>query len=356
MDGSHKTIDLENGSENLNENNNYHVEKGPGEDAPKPSGGLNIKLAGYLSLLALVFQNASLVLITRYAAGMKTGDPFIPASVVICTEIMKIIISLILVQLTDSRGAIAAITSEVTNHRKSCLQCFVPACFYTLASGLIYYALANMEVTLFQLCTQSKVLLTAGWSIVLLGSKFSVTKWIALITLALGIILCSWNGSKSSDNSNKEQNVTFGLICTFVGAMAASFGGVYFEKLLKKDERSDEVDLWMRNIFLSWFSFLFGIAGYYMSTYQTVTVVGQELYFFQGFDVFTWAIVVLQAAGGIIVAMCVKFADNVLKGFAKAFSIILVAIVSWWLFGFQPTFVFVFGGILVTSATFLYSL
>eukprot|EP01060_Flectonema_neradi_P014123 TRINITY_DN20843_c0_g1_i1.p1 TRINITY_DN20843_c0_g1~~TRINITY_DN20843_c0_g1_i1.p1 ORF type:complete len:355 (+),score=49.52 TRINITY_DN20843_c0_g1_i1:62-1126(+) len=321
-----------------------------------PKGGLGIKLAGYLSLLALIFQNASLVLVTRYAAGMKTGgDPFIPASVVVCTEVMKILISLVLVQVTDSRGAINAIMTEMTQHRNSCLQCFVPACFYTLASGLIYYALANMEVTLFQLCTQSKVLLTAGWSIVLLGSRFSLLKWIALITLALGIVMCSWNGSKSADNSTKEQNVTFGLICTFVGAMSASFGGVYFEKLLKKDERAHEVDLWMRNIFLSWFSLLFGIGGYYLSTSQS-GIVRKEIYFFQGFDMFTWTIVVLQAAGGIIVAMCVKFADNVLKGFAKAFSIILVAIVSWWLFGFQPTFIFVIGGILVTSATFLYSI
>eukprot|EP01060_Flectonema_neradi_P037352 TRINITY_DN7495_c0_g1_i1.p1 TRINITY_DN7495_c0_g1~~TRINITY_DN7495_c0_g1_i1.p1 ORF type:complete len:312 (+),score=24.33 TRINITY_DN7495_c0_g1_i1:82-1017(+) len=225
----------------------------PEKPAPK---GLGIGMAGWLSLLGLVVQNASLVMTTRYATGMRTGEAFIPAAAVVCSEVVKLFLSIILVQFTDTRGAIRAIHSELSSHFSSCFQCFVPAACYTLASSFIYYALANMEVTLFQVCTQSKVLITAGWSIVLLERKFSSSKWIALFALAIGISLCSYQGatSKKSDDSKREQRILFGLFSVFISSMSASFGGVYFEKLLKKDPRSKDVSLWMRNVFLSMFS------------------------------------------------------------------------------------------------------
>ena len=232
------------------------VEAEVSKPAPK---GLGIGIAGWLSLLGLVVQNASLVMTTRYATGMRTGEAFIPAAAVVCSEVVKLFLSIILIQFTDSRGAIKAIHSEVSNHFSSCFQCFVPAACYTLASSFIYYALANMEVTLFQVCTQSKVLITAGWSIVLLEKQFSTTKWIALFALAVGISLCSYQGatSKKSDDSKREQRILFGLFSVFVSSMSASFGGVYFEKLLKKDPRSKEISLWMRNVFLSTFSCMY---------------------------------------------------------------------------------------------------
>eukprot|EP01060_Flectonema_neradi_P037353 TRINITY_DN7495_c0_g1_i2.p1 TRINITY_DN7495_c0_g1~~TRINITY_DN7495_c0_g1_i2.p1 ORF type:complete len:341 (+),score=36.14 TRINITY_DN7495_c0_g1_i2:82-1104(+) len=319
----------------------------PEKPAPK---GLGIGMAGWLSLLGLVVQNASLVMTTRYATGMRTGEAFIPAAAVVCSEVVKLFLSIILVQFTDTRGAIRAIHSELSSHFSSCFQCFVPAACYTLASSFIYYALANMEVTLFQVCTQSKVLITAGWSIVLLERKFSSSKWIALFALAIGISLCSYQGatSKKSDDSKREQRILFGLFSVFISSMSASFGGVYFEKLLKKDPRSKDVSLWMRNVFLSMFSLLFGTGGFVLSE-------GLEVNFFRGFDTFTWIIILLQALGGIFVAMCVKYADSVIKGFATAFSILACALMSYLLFSFQPSLIFGLGVTCVVAATLLYS-
>ena len=304
----------------------------------------------WVALVSLVGQNASLVMTTRYASAMRTGVAFLPSTLVVCTEILKIFISLFLISNTDERGALTAIAAEFREHKQSCLQCLVPALMYTVGSNFLLLALANLEVTLFQVCSQSKVLITAGWSIVLLDRKFSPTKWLALVVLTLGIITCSLKTQSNADGAAKEQSVAFGLTCIFCAAMCASFGGVYFEKLLKKDPRSKEVSLWMRNFWLSLSSLGFAIGGVFGSEGAP-----WQIAFFQGYDRYTWAIIWLQALGGFVVALCVKHADNVLKGFATAFSIMLCAVLSFVLFGFRPNTLFGLGVLLVAGSTVLYS-
>lgn len=46
----------------------------------------------------------------------------------------------------------------------------------------------------------------------------------------------------------------------------------------------------------------------------------------------------LQALGGLVIAAVIKYADNILKGFATSLSIILSTLISYlWLQDFVPT-------------------
>lgn len=46
----------------------------------------------------------------------------------------------------------------------------------------------------------------------------------------------------------------------------------------------------------------------------------------------------LQALGGLVIAAVIKYADNILKGFATSLSIILSTLISYfWLQDFDPT-------------------
>lgn len=46
----------------------------------------------------------------------------------------------------------------------------------------------------------------------------------------------------------------------------------------------------------------------------------------------------LQALGGLVVAMVIKYADNILKGFATSLSIIISALISYLVLDdFNPT-------------------
>ena len=46
------------------------------------------------------------------------------------------------------------------------------------------------------------------------------------------------------------------------------------------------------------------------------------------YDFAAWMSVALNSLGGLVVAMVVKYADNVVKGFATSLSILLTALVS----------------------------
>jgi len=55
------------------------------------------------------------------------------------------------------------------------------------------------------------------------------------------------------------------------------------------------------------------------------------------------------------VAVVVKYADNILKGFATSAAIIISCIVSMYFFDFQLSAQFVIGSTLVIVATYMYS-
>ena len=63
-----------------------------------------------------------------------------------------------------------------------------------------------------------------------------------------------------------------------------------------------------------------------------------------------WASVCWQALGGIIVAVTIKYADNILRGFSQAIALIIGAIGSAVLFDFRLTLIFWIGIALVIGA------
>tara|TARA_B110001452_G_scaffold254182_1_gene245512 strand:- start:66 stop:473 length:408 start_codon:yes stop_codon:yes gene_type:complete len=79
--------------------------------------------------------------------------------------------------------------------------------------------------------------------------------------------------------------------------------------------------------------------------------------FFQGYTWVTGFVVLQVSLGGMLVALVMKYADNVVKGFATSLSIVLSSLVSWFIpsFHFAPTIIFSLGSTLVIVATVLYS-
>jgi UDP-sugar transporter A1/2/3 len=118
---------------------------------------------------------------------------------------------------------------------------------------------------------------------------------------------------------------------------------VYFEKILK----GSDVSVWIRNIQLG----LFGFLTMYVSDGPDIKRKG----FLFGYTYIVWIAITVQSAGGLIVALVVKYADNILKGFATSAAIIISCIISMVLFDFQLTLLFTFGTSLVIFSIFLYS-
>lgn len=73
-----------------------------------------------------------------------------------------------------------------------------------------------------------------------------------------------------------------------------------------------------------------------------------------GYTSVVWIVIFMQAFGGLLVAVVVKYADNILKGFATSFAIIISCVVSVYLFDFHISGQFLLGAALVISAVLLY--
>merc|ERR1712178_310542 len=110
--------------------------------------------------------------------------------------------------------------------------------------------------------------------------------------------------------------------------------------------------LWIRNIQLASWSILLGMIVCLVNDIDAITHDG----FFQGYNSLTILIILLQAGGGLIVAVVVKYSDNIIKGFATSSGIIVSSILSAIFMDFKISIQFVLGSGLVVSAVFMYGL
>merc|ERR1712008_150383 len=107
----------------------------------------------------------------------------------------------------------------------------------------------------------------------------------------------------------------------------------------------------IRNLQLGLFSLLFSFST--MLAYNWADIV--RLGIFHGYTFSVVAVICLQAFGGLVVAATIKYADNILKGFATSVSIIVSSVFSYLVLNdLSPGGFFLIGTCLVILATFLY--
>lgn len=128
-------------------------------------------------------------------------------------------------------------------------------------------------------------------------------------------------------------NYSLGLTSVLAAAVISGLTGVYFEKVLK--ESSTHVTVWTRNVQLSFYSlFPSLLIGVIFKDGSEVLKNG----FFDGYNSVVWTAILFQALGGILVAMCINYADNIAKNFATSISIILSFLISVAFFDFKVTY------------------
>ncbi|CAL3969144.1 unnamed protein product [Diplocarpon coronariae] len=287
----------------------------------------------------------------------------------------------------------------------------IPAVLYTLQNSLQYVAVSNLDAVHFQVLYQLKILTTALFSVTMLGRSLSSKKWISLFLLTFGVAVVQLPSSDPNsyspitDSSSRfhfprsfhelgqlsngaaevareltrrgmeglsgglakrsatyegiqedmgltkpVMNYSLGLTAVLVAAVVSGLTGVYFEKVLKQS--TQHVTVWTRNVQLSFYSlFPALLVGVMFKDGEEIAQKG----FFDGYNAVVWTAIVFQAVGGVLVAMCINYADNIAKNFATSISIILSFMFSVFFFEFQVTLKFVFGTAVAIFATYLYS-
>lgn len=183
----------------------------------------------------------------------------------------------------------------------------------------------------------------------MLNKKLLRTQWGALMFLVGGVALvqlAQGGESASAHTSVAGQNKVIGFSAALGACVLSGFAGIFFEKMLK----TTDLSVWMRNIQLSLLSLPLSLITCFANDGMKITEHG----FFFGYDGFIAYLILLQAGGGLIVAVVVKYADNILKGFATSLAIVLSCICSIYLFNFQLTMQFTLGASLVIFSIFMY--
>ncbi|XP_060930538.1 UDP-galactose translocator isoform X2 [Limanda limanda] len=306
----------------------------------------------YVSLVVLVFQNASLILSIRYVRTLP-GERFFTTSAVVMAEILKVLTCLLIILLQkrlNVKKTVLFLLDAIVYQYKDTLKLSVPSLIYTLQNNLQYIAISNLPAASFQVTYQLKILTTALFSVMMLRKSLSKVQWVSLLLLFAGVAIVQvqqQEGNKeASDGSN--QNYMVGLIAVVISCLSSGFAGVYFEKILKGTSAS----VWVRNVQLGIFGMALGMLGLWWNDGPAVAERG----FMFGYTDMVWCVIFNQAFGGLLVAVVVKYADNILKGFATSFSIIVSTVMSIYLFSFHVDLLFTVGAGLVIGAVYMYSL
>jgi UDP-sugar transporter A1/2/3 len=294
-----------------------------------------------------------LVILMRYSRTRRSedGELYLASTAVFMMEIMKFCLCLGAV-FYQGNCSVQALRSELHTHvwanPYDLIKLCVPSFLYTVQNNLLYLALTNLDAASYQVLYQLKILTTAIFSATMLGRRFSATKWASLVVLTCGVAIVEISGRSADDASeNKDQNRFVGLVAVLSAACTSGFSGVYFEKILK----GSEVTLWIRNIQMG----LFSIAIAFVTAIVQDSAQISQKGFFVGYSPIVLTVITVQAVGGLIVAVVVKYADNVLKVFASSFSILLSCLISALAFDFRPNKSFLVGASLVLLSTVMYS-
>ena len=259
-----------------------------------------------LILLALLAQNCAVVMLTRHVRvrDRPSGVPlFSVASVVLATEVVKIVVcfwwafwallcaapplfgasqgfggfvSASSSSSQSSKQHLATLARLITrpsvfaSHfgrtaaliflRKDAIYMAIPAALFTFQNNILYVAIGNLEVSLFQILYQSKLLLTAVLVAVVFKRRYSAVQWVSLATLFLGVVATQLDASSSSGASKKSGkgadsssssssssnsmvsagNMGLGVVAAIAAALSSAVASVVMEKLLKGQQQQQQ--------------------------------------------------------------------------------------------------------------------
>lgn len=240
----------------------------------------------------------------------------------------------------------------------------LPALIYFIQNNLTFVALENLSAGSFTIMNQLKILTTALFSVLMLGKSLSTPKWRALFLLILGAVLVQYKNMTSDDaNASPHPNSEYkeyspetyrsatGIGAVLLSVSLSGFSGIYFEWVLKKQPvEGERPSIWELNFQLSLYGIALAITRCLTSHYDFVLEKG----LFHGFSFVTVLICLSNAFGGILVALTVKHADTIVKGFATSGAIILSSLFGFLLLGDHLDTIFCIGACVVVISIMNY--
>ncbi|KAM3365205.1 hypothetical protein ACQJBY_015139 [Aegilops geniculata] len=220
----------------------------------------------------------------------------------------------------------------------------IPAVLYMVKNLLQYYIFAYVDAPAYQILKNLNIISTGVLYRIILKKKLSEIQWAAFILLCAGCTTAQLNPS----SDHVLQTPIQGWMMAIVMALLSGFAGVYTEAIIKK-RPSRNINV--QNFWLYIFGMLFNLVAICVQDFDAVMSKG----FFHGYSFITLLMILNHALSGIAVSMVMKYADNIVKVYSTSVAMLLTAIVSVFLFGFNLSLAFFLGSTVVSISVYLHS-
>jgi UDP-sugar transporter A1/2/3 len=304
-----------------------------------------LKLIKLGVLCVLCLQNSLFTVLRRYSQGVLK-ETYSKHEVLLFGEVVKILFSAYVIY--GQQRVKGSFSSHLKRLAMTAQKMLMLSLIYGIMNILSYVALKNVSAGIFTICAQLKILTTASFSTIMLNKRYSWTKWRALFTLIIGVLLFSeriWNNGEAL--STDSGNVLLGSAAVLTEVVLSGFASIYFEKVIKTDT-DQQLNIWERNFQLALGSFPVYLA-------FILSDGGGEAGYFGGWTVWTFSLAMLGAAGGLLVALSIKYGDAILKTLATTGAIILSSLLDHFCLDGPLTIAMVLAGCVVVTSIFDYS-
>jgi len=312
----------------------------------------------WVALASLTVQTSAQVYVIKWAR--REGNDYLPTTIVLFTEILKASVSFLLVS-AQAGGVLAGlgiIHQQLFQNPREALKALVPSLLYTVQNNMMFFSLAMLSAAVQQVTYQLKIFTTAILSVLMLGKTLDPVRWVSLVFLVVGVMLVQWpkpngetisNGSRDEGFFGIERGAALGFAAVLAACFTSGFASVYLEKLLKHTTAT----IWERNVQLGIFGAIMAFAVAMWQDGERIMAHGLT----QGYSFRVVCVILNNALGGLLCAAVLKYADNILRCFSTALSIILTCMLSaWGLQEFEPDGMFVLGSSFAILATFSYNI
>jgi UDP-galactose transporter len=246
------------------------------------------------------------------------------STAVVCSEILKLIFSIILhsVSIKNTiKNTINEIKSDMINDKAHMARIALQSALYVIQNNLQYIAMSNLPAGIYQIFAQTKIVSTALFSLIIFKRKQKLIQYLSVLGVTAGTIIAQF--SPNSNQNQQNTNMFIGFISVIASSLTSGYAGVYFEKTVKENSKGRSI--WLNNAYMALVSIFFALINVCVKDYKAVISHG----FFKGYDdPIVSAVILVQALGGLLVSLVVRQTDSVTKGIAASGSVVLSSLIS----------------------------
>ena len=290
----------------------------------------------------LAFAACSAAILAALSKNEKGGYNYNTSTIPFMAESLKLMISLWFLLMEFINGG----SDKIATFQLVSLGSYLLlGLLYACQNNLLFLTLKHVDAAFFQVVINLKIPLTALLAYLFLKKIFSIQQIFALFLLVIGASISQISDKESMGNTLRvSSSGTFFLSCMIV---ISSSTAILNEFLLKKESLGS---LHWQNTQLYIFSCFFCSVKLFSDSKAIFSDI-----FFAGFNAFTWLSVINMAFLGIMTSAVLKYADNLLRAFSSAASVLLATFLAWQFLNVNISAGFLLGAILICLAILLYT-